>query len=221
MDFYAIVGGNDQYFSRRFSQGVGLTKGLGCIMDNAGNDKYSAGGKYSDFRDPDRSFQSYSQGFGLGLRPDETIVGASGGIGLLFDEDGNDAYYGDYYSQGSSYYFSLGVLYDKNGHDQYHSGRYSQGAGIHSSIGILEDDKGNDVYNAYFGVAQACGYDTGIGFMVDLEGNDYYKSNVMSQGAGGEKGLGVLVDFKGNDYYYANGGSQGHSYTSANEKFLV
>ncbi|MGR3319125.1 MAG: PDZ domain-containing protein [Candidatus Anammoxibacter sp.] len=213
-------GGNDQYFSRRFSQGVGLTKGLGGIIDLAGNDQYFAGGKYPDFRDPDRSFQSFSQGFGLGMRPDDTIVGASGGIGLLFDEEGNDAYYGDYFCQGSSYYFSLGVLYDKSGHDQYYSGRYSQGAGIHSSIGILRDDKGNDVYNAYFGVSQACGYDTGIGYIVDLEGDDYYKSNVMSQGTGGEKGLGVLVDFKGNDYYYANGGSQGFSYTSKNETFF-
>ncbi|MGR3177442.1 MAG: PDZ domain-containing protein [Candidatus Anammoxibacter sp.] len=212
--------GNDQYFSRRLSQGIGLTKGLGGIIDLAGNDQYSAGGKYPDFRDPDRSFVSFSQGFGLGMRPDETIVGASGGIGLLFDEDGNDSYYGDYFCQGSSYYFSLGVLYDKSGHDQYFAGRYSQGAGIHSSIGILRDDKGNDVYSAYFGVSQACGYDTGVGYLVDLEGDDYYKSNVMSQGTGGEKGLGVLVDFKGNDYYYANGGSQGYSYTSTNETFF-
>lgn len=212
--------GNDQYLSRRFSQGLGLTKGVGGIIDMAGNDHYFAGGKYPDFRDPDRSFQSFSQGFGLGIRPDETIIGASGGIGLLFDEKGNDAYNGDYFCQGSSYYFSFGILYDKEGHDRYYSGRYSQGAGTHSTIGVLKDDEGDDFYSAYFGVAQGCGYDTAIGYMVDLKGSDYYESNVMSQGTGGEKGLGVLVDFTGDDYYYSKGESQGYSYPSKNEAFF-
>ena len=174
--------GHDQYISSRFSQGLGLTKGVGVVIDDVGNDQYIAGGKFEDFRDPGRSFQSFSQGFGLGIRPDETIIGASGGIGLLFDEKGNDSYYGDYFGQGSSYYFSLGVLYDKDGNDQYHAGRYSQGTGVHSTVGILMDDAGDDIYNTYFGVSQACGYDTAIGFIVDSAGNDYYKSKAMSQG---------------------------------------
>lgn len=212
--------GNDQYFSRWYSQGLGLTKGVGGLIDSAGNDTYVAGSKYPDFRDPEKAFQSFSQGFALGIRPVGTIVGASGGIGLLIDETGNDSYHGDYFAQGCSYYFSLGMLYDKNGHDKYFAGRYSQGAGIHSALGILRDDSGDDSYNASFGVSQACGYDTGIGYLVDLKGNDYYKSNVMSQGVGGEKGLGVLADFNGNDYHYAGGDSLGYSYPSENETFF-
>lgn len=213
-------GGDDRYQSWRYSQGVGMTKGVGSLVDLAGNDVYSAGGKYPDFRDPGRSFQSFSQGFGIGIRPDNSIVGASGGIGMLFDRNGNDSYYGDFFGQGSSYYFSMGLLYDENGHDQYHSGRYSQGAGIHSTIGILKDDAGNDLYNAYFGVSQACGYDTAIGYLVDTKGDDYYRSNTMAQGTGGEKGFGLLADFAGNDYYFAGGGgSQGFSHKSANETY--
>ncbi len=211
--------GHDKYISCRFSQGLGLTKGVGVLIDHEGNDQYIAGGKFEDFRNPGRSFQSFSQGFGIGIRPDETVIGASGGIGLLFDETGNDSYYGDYFGQGSSYYFSLGVLYDKDGNDQYHAGRYSQGTGVHSTIGVLMDDAGDDLYNAYFGVSQACGYDTAIGLIVDSAGNDYYKSGVMAQGVGSEKGLGLLLDLSGVDYYHANEGSQGYSYESVNEKF--
>ena len=214
------MNGNDQYISRLFAQGLGLTKGAGLLIDKNGNDYYYSGGKYADFRAPEASFQSFSQGFGMGIRPEESIVGASGGVGLLFDENGNDAYYGDYFSQGSSYYFSLGILHDNSGHDRYFSGRYSQGTGIHSTIGILKDSNGNDFYNAYFGVSQGCGYDTSIGYLIDLQGNDYYKSNVMSQGVGSEKGIGVLADFSGDDYYYADKKSQGYSYLSRNEKFL-
>lgn len=214
------INGNDQYISRLFAQGLGLTNGVGLLIDKKGNDCYYSGGKYADFRSPGVSFQSFSQGFGMGIRPDESIVGASGGVGLLFDDTGNDSYYGDYFSQGSSYYFSLGILHDNSGHDRYYSGRYSQGTGIHSTIGILKDGSGNDFYNAYFGVSQGCGYDTSIGYLIDLQGNDYYKSNVMSQGVGSEKGIGVLADFKGDDYYYADKKSQGYSYLSRNERFF-
>ncbi len=211
--------GNDRYLSSSLSQGVGFTKGVGGLFDLVGNDSYFAGNTFPDFRAPDRSFQSLAQGFGMGIRPIDSIAGASGGIGLLFDANGNDLYHGDYFAQGSSYYFSLGVLYDKKGHDRYYAGRYSQGAGIHSTIGILKDDEGNDTFDAYFGVSQACGYDTGIGYLINTQGDDFYRSNVMSQGTGGEKGLGVLADLAGDDHYHSGNDSMGYSYESKNETF--
>lgn len=212
--------GNDRYQGDIYAQGIGFTKGVGGLIDMVGNDSYYAGNKFSDFRAPERSFRSLSQGFGMGIRPLDSIAGASGGVGLLFDESGNDLYHADYFAQGGSYYFSLGVLYDKSGHDRYYAGRYSQGAGIHSSIGVLNDGKGDDMFDAYFGVSQACGFDTGIGYLIDQKGNDFYRSGVMALGAGGEKGLGFLVDFEGDDYYSADSGSIGYSYASKNETFF-
>src|SRR3990167_9215104 len=88
--------GNDVYLSGQFAQGVGFTKGVGALIDAHGNDFYFAGGRYPDFRDPEKSFQSMSQGMGMGIRPEETIVGASGGVGVLIDQTGNDQYHGDY-----------------------------------------------------------------------------------------------------------------------------
>ena len=212
--------GNDVYFSGQLAQGVGLTKGLGALIDSRGNDYYYAGGKYPDFRDPDKSFQSMSQGMGMGIRPEESIVGASGGVGVLIDEKGNDHYQGDYFSQGSGYYFSLGFLYDKDGADRYFAGRYAQGAGIHSAIGLLEDESGDDRYECSLGVSQGCGHDTGIGFLADYSGNDTYHSETSSQGIGLEKGLGVLADFSGNDRYRANDNSQGFSSPSKTEDVI-
>ncbi|KAB2833001.1 MAG: hypothetical protein F9K48_09365 [Candidatus Brocadia sp.] len=210
--------GNDVYFSRQFAQGVGFTKGFGSLIDADGNDYYFAGGVYPDFRDPEKSYQSMSQGIGMGIRPEETIVGASGGVGMLIDQKGTDTYHGDYFSQGSGYYFSLGFLYDNEGNDTYYAGRYAQGAGIHSAIGSLKDTSGDDTYECTFGVSQGCGHDTGIGFLVDDYGNDTYRSETTSQGVGLEKGIGVLADFNGNDVYHANDQGQGISSPSKNEE---
>lgn len=210
--------GNDVYFSRQFAQGVGFTGGVGVLIDSDGNDFYFAGGEYPDFRDPGKSFQSMSQGMGMGIRPEETIVGASGGIGILIDQKGTDQYHGDYFSQGSGYYYSIGLLCDNEGDDMYSAGRYAQGAGIHSAIGLLKDTSGDDTYVCTFGVSQGCGHDTGIGFLVDVCGNDVYRSKTTSQGAGLEKGIGVLADFHGNDTYDANDRSQGFSDPSKTEE---
>ncbi len=212
--------GNDIYICGQFAQGVGFTKGVGALIDSSGNDFYFAGGKYPDFRDPEKSFQSMSQGMGMGIRPEETVVGASGGIGILIDQKGNDQYHGDYFSQGSGYYYSLGLLYDHEGADKYYAGRYAQGAGIHSAIGLLEDKSGDDTYECSFGVSQGCGHDTGIGFLVDYSGNDAYRSATSSQGIGLEKGMGILADFSGNDSYQANDNSQGFSSPSKTEDII-
>jgi hypothetical protein len=202
-------GGDDHYAGRRFVQGFGFVKGYGAIIEAGGNDQYSAGGGVPDFRDPGKSFQSLSQGFGYGLRPYTTAVGASGGIGILADAEGNDTYIADYFAQGASYWYALGILDDRKGHDRYISGRYSQGAGIHYSAGILLDGEGDDNYLADFGVAQGCGHDFGLGWLVDDGGNDRYIAGVMAQGAGNDNGIGILNDNGGDDEYRVRNLGQG------------
>ncbi len=202
-------GGDDTYFGNYFVQGAGYIKGFGAIVEVAGNDNYFAGGLYEDFRAPGKSYLSMSQGFGYGMRPWESLVGASGGIGVIAEAEGNDTYVADYFAQGASYWFSLGILDDRKGNDRYISGRYSQGAGIHMSAGVLIDGEGDDNYLADFGVAQGCGHDYGIGFLLDNGGNDRYISGVIAQGAGNDNGIGVLSDNGGDDEYYLKSLGQG------------
>ena len=202
-------GGNDSYFGNYFVQGVGDTKGFGAIIEAAGNDNYFAGGLYEDRRAPGKSYKSMSQGFGYGVRPWESFVGTSGGIGVIAEAEGNDTYVADYFAQGASYWFSLGILDDRKGNDRYISGRYSQGAGIHMSAGVLLDGEGDDVYLADFGVAQGCGHDFGIGFLLENGGNDRYIAGAISQGAGNDNGIGVLSDNGGDDGYFLKSLGQG------------
>lgn len=201
--------GNDVYFATRFAQGFGFTQGFGAVVEAGGDDKYFAGGIYPDNRDPKKSYQSLSQGFGFGLRPFDSWAGTSGGIGIIAEAEGNDTYVGDYFSQGSSYWYALGILSDKKGHDKYIAGRYSQGAGIHLTAGILVDGEGDDHYLAYYGVSQGCGHDLAIGFLLDHGGNDRYVAGVLSQGAGNDNGIGLLNDNGGDDEYYIEGMGHG------------
>ncbi len=194
-------GGSDRYTGPRYVQGFGFVKGFGAIVDAQGNDHYFAGAKYPDDREPGKAYQSLSQGFGYGIRPWESLIGTSGGIGILADSQGNDHYIADYFAQGSSYWHALGILSDKAGHDRYLAGRYSQGAGVHLSAGVLWDDSGNDQYIADFGVSQGCGHDYATGILIDNGGDDRYVSGVIAQGAGNMNGLGILNDNSGNDQY--------------------
>ena len=208
--FILESGGSDRYLADRYAQGIGFTKGIGGIIEADGSDYMFAGGKYPDFRDPENATESNAQGFGYGLRPFYTSVGSSGGIGLVYDQNGNDIYINDYFGQGASYWYAFGALVDEAGDDLYISGRYSQGAGIHFSIGTLIDEKGNDHYVSTFGVGQGCGHDFGIGVLVDNNGDDFYKGGVLVQGFGNEIGMGILYDRKGNDKYVSNGPGSGN-----------
>ena len=200
--------GNDIYKAHRESQGFAFVKGFGALVDLEGGDFYLAGGKYPDHREPGYSTLSLSQGFATGIRPFESEAGASGGIGLLIDKDGNDKYIGDYFSQGASYWYSLGILHDMNGDDTYIAGRYAQGAGIHTSAGTLIDERGNDSYTVTFGVSQGVGHDYGIGVLADFGGDNTYKGGVLSKGAATCGSIGILYDKYGKNSYLTDSGVQ-------------
>ncbi len=192
----------DRYSAHTFAQGVGLPRGVGLLLDSWGNDTYITAGNEPDFRDPKRATLSLSQGFGYGIRPYKSPVGSAGGVGILLDENGHDIYIGDYFCQGSAYWFAMGILYDGGGSDHYICGRYSQGAGIHIAVGVLLDHAGDDYYSAYLGVSQGCGHDLGVGVLVDMKGNDRYSGGWLTEGAGNDGAFGLLLDAEGNDTYH-------------------
>ena len=204
------LAGNDSYRGARFVQGFGGVKGLGVLCDVAGNDVYWAGGTFKHEPLLPENYQSLSQGFGFGLRPD-----ASGGVGVLVDHAGNDLYHAEVFGQGASYWFSLGVLVDVEGHDKYDLFQYGQGAGIHLSAGVLMDVKGSDAYSCNNGVAQGSGHDWGVGLLWDQDGPDCYQGSGMSQGGANANGIGMLIDRAGNDSYAGwNERNQGDSFPS-------
>lgn len=187
--------GDDTYRADNWTQGMGGPWGYGLLLDDDGDDLYYAGGQYRHMPlDPDQ-FRSFSQGFGFGWRDI-----ASGGIGFLYDLNGNDKYISEVYAQATSYWFALGMLLDEQGNDLYAAAQYAQGAGIHLSVGALLDREGDDHYFSRYGPAQGEGHDLSVGWLWDLDGDDvYYASG--GQGVGLTNSVGIFIDDRGNDDY--------------------
>lgn len=187
--------GDDVFRSFDWTQGFGSVFGYGALISKGGDDIYAAGSRYSHAPLRPNDYRSFAQGFGMGFRPD-----AGGGIGFLYDTEGNDFYNAEVYAQATSYWYSIGMLLDRAGNDHYNACQYSQGAGIHLSIGMLMDEAGNDHYFSRFGPAQGEGHDLAIGILIDRRGDDSYTVS-GGQGVGLTNSCGIFIDSEGNDLY--------------------
>jgi len=188
-------GGDDFFRGFDWTQGFGSIFGYGLLINKGGNDVYRAGGRYIHHPLLPHDYRSFAQGFGMGFRPD-----AGGGIGFLYDTEGNDFYNSEVFTQGGSYWYSLGMLLDRKGNDYYNACQYAQGSGIHLSIGMLLDEEGNDHYFSRFGPSQGEGHDLAVGFLIDRKGNDSYMVS-GGQGVGLTNSCGIFIDCEGNDLY--------------------
>ncbi len=187
--------GDDSYRTACYGEGFGSTYGYGILADYQGRDVYYAGGRYCHTPLHPDSYQSLSQGFAIGIRPDW-----GGGIGFLYDGKGNDFYNGDIYAQGVGYWCSAGFLIDEEGQDRYIATEYAQGAGIHFAYGYLADLNGNDHYFSRFGPSLGEGHDFSCGILIDAKGDDWYSVS-GGLGIGLNNSFGLFSDCSGNDVY--------------------
>jgi len=193
--------GNDSYSAGIFGEGAAAF-GLGALIDLQGNDRYA--------------LQAWGQGFG-----------AAGGVGLLWDRAGEDAYAvageADPFergaalsgAQGAAFGFrtmlggGIGILRDERGDDAYEAEMFAQGIGYYYGIGLLWDGGGDDRYRAVR-YAQGSGAHEALGVLRDESGNDRYALSFgVGQGMGLDLALGVLFDGGGDDGYRAGLLAQG------------
>ncbi len=190
--------GNDKYSTTELGEGFGGPLGAGLLIDVDGSDLYYAGGKYLHAPLAPFDHRALSQGFGFGVRP--YLVG---GIGLLFDQAGNDVYQGAVYSQAVAYWYALGIIIDKSGNDFYTAVYYPQGSGIHLAGGFLYDEEGEDHYYSKHGPGQGAAHDYAVGYLIDRKGNDIY-SVEGGNGLGLTNSVALFLDVSGNDRYERN-----------------
>ncbi len=191
--------GDDKYDCKFLGQGAGRTRGVGWQIDRRGNDIYRAGGLILNSPLFKTVHYSEAQGFGTGFRED--TGGVSGGVGMLTDLGGDDAYLAETYAQAASYWFSLGTLYDAQGSDTYSAYHYAQASAMHCTAAYLFDLEGDDAYAMKYGAAHAIGHDYGVSFLLDRKGNDIYAARDSSPGIGNANGLGIFIDSEGDDRY--------------------
>lgn len=191
--------GSDLYEAKLYGQGSARTAGCGWLVDQQGHDTYRAGGLILNsplFADVHYSF---AQGYGGGYRED--TGGVSGGVGLLTDTAGDDAYIAETYAQAASYWYSLGSLFDAAGKDTYRAYHYAQASAMHMCASYLFELSGDDSYINNFGAAHAIGHDYGVAMLFDRAGNDVYAGRDSRPGIGNANGLGIFIDAAGEDRY--------------------
>jgi hypothetical protein len=224
-------GGDDAYETLQKSQGYGGPRGIGWLVDDAGNDTYVAVSEpiVWDWAGEGTNW-SGSQGFGYGVRDGFFTPGApifSGGLGGLFDLDGDDDYTCAVMCQGFGYAFGAGLFYDRRGDDDHLvTHKYAMGSATHWAIGLLLDGEGRDTYrNSGDDECIGLGYDASVAFHIDRGAEDdvYTIDHVgdFTLGAGRIPALGVLINEGGNDAYHVAGSgvrALGRSYTAADNR---
>lgn len=198
------VAGDDQWDVKAYGQGAARTIGVGLLIDRAGRDIYRAGGLILNSPLFSDVYYSFAQGFGSGYRED--VGGASGGLGMLFDYEGDDSYIAETYAQAASYWKACGVLIDSEGNDGYRGYHYAQSSAMHVTSAYLMDLAGDDVYAMHFGAAHALGHDFGLAFLLDRAGNDNYFGRDSAPGVGNANGLGIFLEVAGEDRYMGPAG---------------
>lgn len=199
------MGGRDAYTCLQNAQGYGGTMGFGLLLDAGGeNDTYTAEDAVLD--DPSaqtpKHNTSMAQGAGNGRRADFSDGHSlAGGIGVLLDEGGRNAFSAGVFAQGVGYWMGVGMLLTGPGDDAYAGAWYVQGAAAHFAVGLLEDSGGDDSYAATINMAQGAGHDWSVGWLIDDTGNDRYEAPNLSLGSGNAGGFGFFWDKAGNDTY--------------------
>lgn len=203
--------GVDRYTTLQRSQGYGGVRGVGWLVDEAGDDVYEA------ITDPivydwagEGANWSGSQGFGYGVRDGFFTAGApilGGGLGALFDLAGDDDFTCSVMCQGFGYAWGTGLLWDPEGDDDHLvTHKYAMGSATHWAVGLLVDGGGDDTYrNNDDDECIAEGYDGSVAFHLDLgDGNDTYTLDHTSDstlGLARHPAMGIFVNEGGDDTY--------------------
>ncbi len=208
------AGGDDEHRTFHASQGFAYVQAVGMAWDGSGDDVWYANpGKEEDGGTtlyyspqlPSGGNSSFCQGVGFGRRGDHDGAFLSGGLGVLRDASGDDAYTAGTFAQGSGYWQAVGLLLDGDGHDTYDAYYYVQGGAAHYATGaLLDDGQGDDAYNTNMApnyMQIGAGHDFSVGVIVDEGGDDTWLFGGLAAGASNCEGIGLFVDNGGADTY--------------------
>jgi hypothetical protein len=215
--------GSDRYLSGALAAGVGINKGCGILVDRGNGDDFVRCGGLFPTVDPRKNPRGgmrpradlgwMAMGMGAGSAWRGELSSASelrgwptygGGLGVLFNEDGNDVYEGASYAIASGYSGGCGFLVDRAGNDRYQGFKgsaYDIATGCHRGTGVLLDRRGDDLYQASLPCG-GYGWDLSIGLLVDERGQDQYDLRPTADFPASQAAayaVGILVDGTGPD----------------------
>jgi len=201
--------GNDEYRVATFGQGFAATCGVASLIEEGGDDRYSAGGKYGFYTDVD-SGGVCGAATGMRVYPYDKGYTVYGGIGFLSEQAGNDFYNCGTFAWGGSYLLALGMAVESGGNDTYTGADYVGGSGCHLGAAVFIDREGNDTYKIKDHSLGAT-LDLSSGIMLELGGDDTYAGVGCIGHAVKPLGVAVFADVSGNDSYLSERNTLGYA----------
>lgn len=189
------LAGSDRFAGDGMAIGVGGPRGIGAVVDLAGDDVAELGTRPSVYGVAGER-AGFGMGFGLGLR-----MAAAGGVGAYLDYAGRDHRRSGEFSQGCGYFYGLGILFDGDGDDVAVCDRYGLGASAHQAAGVYIDLGGNDSYAARTAAHLGGAWDESIAVFVDAAGNDSYRADALALGSTAQQAIAIAIDRGGDDLY--------------------
>ena len=190
--------GRDNYDAGLRGQGSGRTQGLGWLIDQSGDDIYRLGGALGAKSSVISKNRGYGQGYGGGF---DASQDQPGGIGLLTDFAGDDAYLGGVAVQGSASSGGLGSLSDQEGDDIYRARAKAQAYATDSSVGILIDGQGDDSYTVLTGPGLAFASRRSVACLMEGDGDDLYAARDARPSVAVDESFSMFIDRSGSDHY--------------------
>lgn len=200
--------GQDRYEALHAAQGFAGPAGFGALVDDGGDDVHRCWptpARHPAPQDPSVN-ASFCQGASLGFRAEVGAQALPGGLGVLANAGGDDAYEGAVFAQGVGYWLGTGLLLDGGGADTYRHRWYAAGSAAHFGVGVLADQgAGDDVYGdaSSDNVTLGAAHHFGLGVLLEAGGADTYHAPTLGAGAALCGSLGLFVDFAGDDTYRA------------------
>ncbi len=135
------------------------------------------------------------------------------GLGFLYDDGGDDIYRTFWWGPAASAHMGVGLFWEEDGDDDIHVSWASGGFGYDCSVAWMIDRGGNDVYSGQFHYGRAYSY--GLTFMINEGGDDEYNADsdrsktdpyfgTVINGANANL-LGAFLDLGGGDDIYNTG----------------
>ena len=190
--------GRDNYDGGLRGQGSARTQGLGWLIDQSGDDIYRLGGALGAKSTIISKNRGYGQGYGGAFDASQDQLG---GVGLLTDFSGDDAYLGGVGVQGSASAGGLGSLSDQEGDDTYRARAKAQAYATDSSVAVLIDGQGDDSYTVLSGPGLAFASERSVACLMEGDGDDLYAARDARPSVAVDESFSMFIDRSGSDHY--------------------
>lgn len=190
---------NEYIANQGMAQAASSTLGVAFLIDQAGNNSYTAGvsGKGGK-RDG-----GIGQGGSSGVRGDPWLNNPSfyGGLSFLYLGGGFNTLKTAWLGQGSAYFLGVGIVAAEGSNDIFEADFDSQGQGLHLAAGLVLKKGGNGRFKGGWGSLGVSG-DRSVGMFISMGGNNSYEGTDQSVGSSRKpKSVGLFINIGGQNSY--------------------